>query len=58
MPRKNKNARSIPRRRRTKVYPNVRLIHAKDDRMSPGRLVAAAEYVPIKVQDGLTEVAI
>ena len=48
MARKNKNARIIPRGRKIKAKPNICLIYPEDDGMSPGRLVAAAEYTPIK----------
>ena len=47
MARKNKNARPIIRRR-LKSRTNVRVIYPADDGISPGRLVAAAEYTPIK----------
>lgn len=47
MPRRSKNARGKPRKKRIKTKPNARIkmIYIKDDGMSPGRIVAAAEYV-------------
>ncbi|HZK58079.1 MAG TPA: hypothetical protein VFD17_07195 [Clostridia bacterium] len=49
MPRKHKNAQRKPWRRRTRAQPNVRIVilplcKKLDDGMSPGRLVAVAEY--------------
>ncbi|HZX21294.1 MAG TPA: hypothetical protein VFF25_02770 [Clostridia bacterium] len=49
MARRHKNARPKPYRRRTRVKPNPRVVliptHKKqDDGMSPGRLVAIAEW--------------
>lgn len=41
MPRRSKNARGKPRRKKV----NVRLIRVKDDGISPGRIVACAEYI-------------
>ncbi len=38
-------AREMPKPRPLKILPQVRIIKINDDKMSPGRLVAAAEYV-------------
>ena len=45
MPRRTKNARRKPKRKRIYTKPNVRLIWVQDDGMSPGRIRAAAEYI-------------
>lgn len=45
MPRKAKNARSKPRRKKIFTKSKVKLIWVKDDGISPGRIRAAAEYI-------------
>ncbi len=46
MPRKKKNARTVPKRKRIRKRPQsiVLPLHGQDDGVSPGRLMAVAEW--------------